>query len=322
MDIVQDRGLEQLLELAAVARAHFQEAGLLLEADRPFVPHVTVAKTSKLQGGRGGGGGRWARGRGAGGGRHGHGGGEHAREQGWREQRRAERRGTEEGLEGGPVGQADLLMDGASGSLEEQEAEAAVAAAGAAKSTQGAGQADVEALPGSAGGLLPSKPAAAADDSSAAGDAPETSGDGHASTAAAGNWAGAQLLAGDPGDAGTSAAQQKQQEQQAQQAQQQHEPAPQGWRQIPAEAWAPLAAIVGGTAVLAEVQLCAMQGRKPGEYYPVLCSLPLLPRPDLASSGAGSGDGSPDRSAGDMAGGLGGGGGPPDAAEQAQGTGS
>ncbi|KAL4421704.1 hypothetical protein ABPG77_010648 [Micractinium sp. CCAP 211/92] len=189
LDIVQDRGLEQLLELAAVARAHFQEAGLLLEADRPLVPHVTVAKTSKLQGGRGAGGGR------------------------------------------------------------------------------------------------------------SAGDAAETSSDGHALAAAAGNLAGAELLAGDPGDAGTSAAQQKRQEQQAQQAQQaqqQHEPAPQGWRQIPAEAWAPLAAIVGGTAVLAEVQLCAMQGRKPGGYYPVLCSLPLLPRPDLASSGAGSGDGSAD----------------------------
>lgn len=56
----------------------------------------------------------------------------------------------------------------------------------------------------------------------------------------------------------------------------------QDWRRVPAEAWAPHAAIVGGTAVLAEVQLCAMQGRKPGEYYPVLGSLPLLPTSALA----------------------------------------
>jgi len=42
-------GREQVIQLAAAVRQHFGEQGLLLQADRAFVPHVTVAKLSKLQ---------------------------------------------------------------------------------------------------------------------------------------------------------------------------------------------------------------------------------------------------------------------------------
>ena len=58
------------------------------------------------------------------------------------------------------------------------------------------------------------------------------------------------------------------------------------WWVIPAEAWAQHAAIAGGRAVLGEVQLCAMQGRKPQQYYQVLCSLPLAGRTQEAGGEA------------------------------------
>lgn len=62
LDVQPDGGLQQLQALATATRAHFAAAGMLLQADRPFVPHVTIAKTSKLQGGWGA-----KRGRGGGG---------------------------------------------------------------------------------------------------------------------------------------------------------------------------------------------------------------------------------------------------------------
>eukprot|EP00887_Chlorella_sp_A99_P002771 scaffold6.g2771.t1 len=50
------------------------------------------------------------------------------------------------------------------------------------------------------------------------------------------------------------------------------------YRRIPHEAYAALAAIsCSGAVAVAELQLCAMQGRKPGAYYPVVASLPLGP---------------------------------------------
>lgn len=48
LDIAQDSGLERLMQLAAASRAHFAEHRLLLQAGQAFVPHVTVAKSSKL----------------------------------------------------------------------------------------------------------------------------------------------------------------------------------------------------------------------------------------------------------------------------------
>jgi 2'-5' RNA ligase len=42
-------GREQVIQLAAAVRQHFGDQGLLLQADRAFVPHVTIAKLSKLQ---------------------------------------------------------------------------------------------------------------------------------------------------------------------------------------------------------------------------------------------------------------------------------
>lgn len=36
---------------------------------------------------------------------------------------------------------------------------------------------------------------------------------------------------------------------------------------IPAEAWAELAEISAGEVLLAELQICSMQGRKAGEFY-------------------------------------------------------
>jgi 2'-5' RNA ligase len=42
-------GREAALQLAATVRTHFQEQGLLLQANRAFVPHVTIAKISKMQ---------------------------------------------------------------------------------------------------------------------------------------------------------------------------------------------------------------------------------------------------------------------------------
>ena len=43
----------RVLEVATAVRQHFQEQGLLLQAERAFVPHVTVAKLSKMQPWRG-----------------------------------------------------------------------------------------------------------------------------------------------------------------------------------------------------------------------------------------------------------------------------
>lgn len=49
-------------------------------------------------------------------------------------------------------------------------------------------------------------------------------------------------------------------------------------RRIPAEAYAAHTSISCGTPVsVAQVQLCAMQGRRRGFFYPVVASLPLLP---------------------------------------------
>ncbi|KAG7669242.1 hypothetical protein Ndes2526B_g05537 [Nannochloris sp. 'desiccata'] len=39
---------EQILQLAATVRQYFGQQGLLLQADRAFVPHVTIAKLSKV----------------------------------------------------------------------------------------------------------------------------------------------------------------------------------------------------------------------------------------------------------------------------------
>lgn len=39
LDVRPGEGLERLTALAAAARAHFAGAGLLLQADRAFVPH-------------------------------------------------------------------------------------------------------------------------------------------------------------------------------------------------------------------------------------------------------------------------------------------
>lgn len=57
---------------------------------------------------------------------------------------------------------------------------------------------------------------------------------------------------------------------------------------IPPEAYSQLAHIRGGVVRVSEVQLCRMQGRKPGEYYHVLSRLALLPEggPATAAGGA------------------------------------
>ena len=51
LDLRRDEGLQSLLALAAAARSHFlEETQLLLQGDQEPVPHVTVAKISKLLG--------------------------------------------------------------------------------------------------------------------------------------------------------------------------------------------------------------------------------------------------------------------------------
>ena len=50
LDVEQGEGLQRLLALAAAVRQHFKQRGLLLDAGKAFVPHVTIAKLSKLAG--------------------------------------------------------------------------------------------------------------------------------------------------------------------------------------------------------------------------------------------------------------------------------
>jgi 2'-5' RNA ligase len=42
-------GRQGVMQLAATVRQHFKDEGLLLQANRSFVPHVTIAKLSKMQ---------------------------------------------------------------------------------------------------------------------------------------------------------------------------------------------------------------------------------------------------------------------------------
>lgn len=48
IDVADDSGREQLSNVATVVRQHFFKGGLLLQAKRDYVPHVTVAKVSKM----------------------------------------------------------------------------------------------------------------------------------------------------------------------------------------------------------------------------------------------------------------------------------
>ena len=198
------------------------------QADRAFVPHLTVAKTSKLQdswGGRGHG-----RGRGHGGRRHGGRGGHDMR---------AERRGKQERQQREQEDEEALaLLGSVGGEGAQQRVEAAAYAA-----------AEIEPIAGVAGG---------------------------ATANATAQW-GQQEVSRPPAMAAAH----------TQQAQQQQEQLDR--RHIPGEAWAQHAGILGGPAVLAELQLCAMQGRKPGTYYDVIARLPLAPTAAAAAVVTGSG---------------------------------
>lgn len=276
LDLRQDQGLQRLLALAAASRAHFQAAGLLLEAERAFVPHVTVAKTSKLQGfGGRGGGGRCDHG---GRGHHGqHGGGQHGEhnsgsKRDWKTERREERRAKQQRLE---------LQAADEEAAAQWGAEAPAAAIG-----ESAEAAELESSAGE-GAVAPGRQVPGSN-SSAAANAEQPS-----SSAAAATGALEQQQRESPEDCEELQPLGLVEGLQEQQPPQPHhhrdrvrrerghwdgDPAEQqqlNWRQIDAEAWAPLVAIEGGSALLAEIQLCAMQGRKPGGYYPVIASLPL-----------------------------------------------
>lgn len=212
LDVMPGEGLERLMALAGAARAHFQAAGLLLQADQAFTPHVTIAKTSKLLGNGGRAGGRHGRG-------HGHG------RRGWRAEREEQRRAKQQRLQ-----------------LQEQDAEV-VAAASAAEEPS----------------------------SSTCAEAPVT-GDGQCDSERPQPEAGA--------DQGSATAQQRGEQ-----------PPSSNWRAIDGQAWRQHEAIAGGRVALTEVQLCAMQGRLPGDYYRVAASLPLAPAAvDVKSAAAAAAD--------------------------------
>jgi hypothetical protein len=49
LDVIKDSELDKLLDLTAAVRAHYVEAGITdSTGDRPFAPHVTIAKLSNL----------------------------------------------------------------------------------------------------------------------------------------------------------------------------------------------------------------------------------------------------------------------------------
>jgi hypothetical protein len=224
LDLRKDGGLDRLLQLAAATRSHFAGRGLLQQAQQAFVPHITVAKTSKLQG--------WA------GKRGGRGGGRD-----WRQERRAK----QQRLDRQQAPEEAALEAGRS-----DEQVAAEAADGNPAEVAAIEEATEAAISTAAEGLSPLRAAAPQPVPAAA----------------------AYSSIGGGGSSGSAAAQPQAHDRPA--VPSEHERQQQSnWRLIPAEAWAPHIAIVGGRAVLAEIQLCAMQGRKGGQYYPVLCSLPL-----------------------------------------------
>jgi len=48
LDVRQDENSRQFLKFASAVRDYFQAEGLLLQTNKAFVPHVTIAKTSKI----------------------------------------------------------------------------------------------------------------------------------------------------------------------------------------------------------------------------------------------------------------------------------
>ncbi|PRW56056.1 A-kinase anchor 7 isoform gamma [Chlorella sorokiniana] len=293
LDVSPDNGLERLMALAAATRVHFKDAGLLLQADQPFVPHVTIAKTSKLQGwgkkghGRGGG-------KGHGGHAHGHGhgqGSKHERHD-WKGERRDERRAKQQRLEMQAADEEALASmdwgregeEGNGGSGNSGAADAALPAA-EQPAEDGAEVASMEASASAAS--LPASATEPPSSSNANNDASM------AAAAAAAGQEGPEANQADDDDP-TGGQQQAQQAQHGSRKRQHegegaagqpaHHSGGGNWRQIDAEAWAQHVAIEGGSVLLGELQLCAMQGRKPEEYYPVLCNLPLAPAAEAAAA--------------------------------------
>ena len=283
LDVRPGEGLQRLQALAAATRAHFDAAGLLLQADRPFVPHVTIAKTSKLQGG-------WGGKRGRGGHGHGHGrphggqGSQGQRGNEWEAERRAERQakqqrleleaaGEEEaaGMEWGPpahaaeaaeVARAECATEAAAGPSGSSSPAAASAAPPGSSAAQQASDS------AAATEVATTDPSAAADTSGQqAADAQQEEGEAEEGGEEAVLPWGADVsgeqarhaalphrhrdrVRRERGHGGQGLAEQQQGQRRAQPS----------WRQIDAEAWAPLVAIEGGRALLTEVQLVRREG--------------------------------------------------------------
>lgn len=181
LDVRQDTEAERLHQLAAAVRAHYIEAGLLLQADRPLGPHVTVAKMSKMA--------PWqARGRGK-----------------WRGKGSSGKKGTR-----GVDTDAEAVVDETQADCEGRSTE-------------------------------------------------------HTSPSHDASVGGVVLPREDAGDAAAPDSDDTMSEKEQQRS----------IRGIPPDSYEMHAGICAGPVTLIELQLCAMEGRKPGEYYPVIASARL-----------------------------------------------
>ncbi|GAB4820805.1 hypothetical protein N2152v2_007851 [Parachlorella kessleri] len=252
LDVEEGEGQQRLHTLAAAVRSHFHAARLLQQADRPFVPHVTIAKLSKLPRGGKGGQRQWARkGKGTGGG------GEHegkfkGGEQGRREGRDRELRGMDEA-------RADAGLE-AEGALvvADREVEAQGLAAEAEQQQ--------EATCREAANEEQLQPAAAADAGAAA--------------TLNGKAGGGERMAV-AGSTGEAMGVAEDRDQQTEAGNDKRDRGKRGSKDesragIPQESYAALTGISAGGVEVAELQLCRMQGRRTGEYYQVLARLALL----------------------------------------------
>lgn len=230
---------------------------------------VTIAKTSKLQGWGKKGHGSAGGGKGHGGHGRGHGGGSKHERHDWRADRRDERRAKQQRLEMQAADEEALAgMDwgreeeGGNGGSGGNEGIAQMVANQPAEG--GTEEAGIEASASAAAVVLPASATEPPSSSNANNNASTA-----AAAAAATDEEGGE--AGEPENAEPEGGQQAQQAQHGSRKQRQQQSESAGdppthhsgssWRQIDAEAWAQHVAIQGGSVVLGELQLCAMQVR-------------------------------------------------------------
>jgi hypothetical protein len=201
LDCVKDDDWAHLKELADVVRAHFKEAGFLLEADKEFTPHITIAKTSKLN---------------------------HGGRPPWKRQWRGGKRNTR-GFDSPPS------RDGAECHAAGGQQRSGVAQGrGEGCTDPGVDDAATEVCVEAAAPLLEEQV--------------------------------------EPASAALQANEQVQLDQ--------GQSARLDYRRIDPQAYAAHLDIDCGGVQLGEIELCAMAGRLPGSYYPVLAALPLSPLTD------------------------------------------